>query len=118
MQDNLRKWGTGGLRRTSESEPFGDVIKGPTATRQERAIAPHPSLKPQAFLRRIVGAALPMGKGVILDPFMGSGSTIAAASAQGLHSIGVESDRSWFRMAAKAIPRLAALPSDRSPPRP
>ncbi len=114
VQDNLRKWRTGGLWRVSEFEPFGDVIPGPTATRQERAIAPHPSLKPQAFLRRIVRASLPMGKGVILDPFMGSGSTIAAATAQGLHSIGVESDRSWFRMAEKAIPRLAALTTDKA----
>lgn len=114
VQDNLRRWGTGGLWRISESEPFGDVIPGPTATRQERAIAPHPSLKPQAFLRRIVRASLPMGKGVILDPFMGSGSTIAAATAQGLQSFGIESDRSWFRMAEKAIPRLAAIPTDLS----
>ncbi len=113
VQDNLRKWGTGGLWRISESEPFGDVITGPPATRQERAIAPHPSLKPQAFLRRIVRASLPMGKGIILDPFMGSGSTIAAAMAQGVHSIGIESDRTWHRMAEEAIPRLAALVLDK-----
>jgi len=113
VQDNLRKWGTGGLLRVSESEPFGDVIPGPTATKLERAIAPHPSLKPQSFLRRIVRASLPMGKGRILDPFMGSGSTIAAATSQGLRSIGVESDSSWYRMAEKAIPQLAALTLDK-----
>lgn len=112
VQDNLRNWCTGGLGRISDLEPFGDVIPGPPATRQERAIAAHPSLKPQAFLRRIVRASLPMGKGVILDPFMGSGSTIAAATSQGLRSVGVESDRAWFRMAAKAIPQLAALTID------
>ncbi|MBI1795897.1 MAG: site-specific DNA-methyltransferase [Candidatus Eisenbacteria bacterium] len=112
VQDNLRRWGTGGLRRISAAEPFGDVIVGPPATRRERAIAPHPSLKPQAFLRRVVRASLPMGKGTILDPFMGSGSTIAAATAMGLASVGIESDRAWFRMAAGAVPRLAALTVD------
>ncbi len=45
VQDNLRKWKTGGWRRPSPTQPFGDVIKSsPTSTR-ERAIAPHPSLK-------------------------------------------------------------------------
>jgi len=50
-----------------------------------------------------------MGKGVILDPFMGSGSTIAAATALRLRSIGIESDKSWYIMAENAIPQLAAL---------
>ena len=46
---------------------------------------------------------------IVLDPFMGSGSTIAAASALGLTSIGIERDDGYFRLAAEAIPRLAAL---------
>jgi site-specific DNA-methyltransferase (adenine-specific) len=56
-----------------------------------------------------VRAALPLGKGLILDPFMGSGSTIAAASSLGLRSIGIELDAEYFRMAKGAISRLAAL---------
>src|SRR5437016_6669211 len=80
VQDNLRKWKTGGLRRISASEPFKDLITSSPARGHEREIAPHPSLKPQSFLRQIVRAALPFGQGVILDPFMGSGSTVAAAS--------------------------------------
>jgi site-specific DNA-methyltransferase (adenine-specific) len=75
----------------------------------EHAIAPHPSLKPQHFLRQIVRASLPLGEGVILDPFMGSGSTIAAAAACGLRSIGLEINPEYFEMAVSAIPRLAAL---------
>jgi site-specific DNA-methyltransferase (adenine-specific) len=46
---------------------------------------------------------------VILDPFMGAGSTIAAAKAVGLKSVGIEIDREYFAMAVKAIPELAAL---------
>jgi len=77
--------------------------------RGELDIAPHPSLKPQDFLRQIVKASLPLGDGVILDPFMGSGSTIAAASALGLNSIGLEVNPEFFKMATRAIPKLAAL---------
>jgi len=107
VQDNLRKWGTGGLRRVSGKNPFSDVIRSDVARNGEREIAPHPSLKPQAFMRQVVRAALPLGKGVILDPFMGSGSTVAAAAAVGYTSIGIEMDSAYFSVATKAIPALA-----------
>jgi DNA modification methylase len=111
VQDNLRKWKTGGFRRLSEERPFGDVIKsGPTPT-AERKLAPHPSLKPQSFLRMVVRAVLPLGEGLILDPFAGSGSTLAAANAQGLQSIGVESDWRYVKIAERAIPALTSLAS-------
>jgi site-specific DNA-methyltransferase (adenine-specific) len=113
VQDNLRKWGTGGLRRISGHEPFLDVIRSAPARNGEREIANHPSLKPQAFMRQLTRAALPLGKGVILDPFMGSGSTLAAAAAVGYSSIGVEKDSKYFAAASKAIPALARyVPKD------
>lgn len=109
VQDNLKKWGTGGLRRISEGEPFKDLIYSSPARGIERAIAPHPSLKPQHFLRQLVRASLPLGKGVVLDPFMGSGSTIAAAAACGLRSIGIEINPEFFAVAKNSIRQLAAL---------
>src|SRR5437660_5267668 len=112
VQDNLRKLKTGGLRRISDSEPFKDLIQSSPARGRERKIAPHPSLKPQNFLRQIVRAALPLGEGTILDPFMGSGSTIAAAAACGLKSIGLELRAEYFTIAKTAIPRLAELDGD------
>jgi site-specific DNA-methyltransferase (adenine-specific) len=109
VQDNLRKWQTGGLRRISSTEPFKDLIQSSPARKKERAIAAHPSLKPQSFLRQIVRASLPLGKGTILDPFMGSGSTLAAATSCGLKSIGLEVRKEYFEMAKTAIPLLAKL---------
>lgn len=109
VQDNLRKWKTGGLRRISANEPFRDLISCSPARGLEAEIAPHPSLKPQKLLRQLVKASLPLGEGIILDPFMGSGSTIAACAAMGLSSIGVERNREFFEMAQLAIPRLAEL---------
>ena len=70
VQDNLRKWKTGGLRRISETEPFRDMIISSPARGVERQIAPHPSLKPQHFLRQVVRASLPLRQGIILDPFV------------------------------------------------
>ncbi len=109
VQDNLRKWKTGGLRRISAEEPFKDLIHSSPARGLEREIAPHPSLKPQSFLRQIVRAAIPFDEGTILDPFMGSGSTIAAAAACGLRSVGLEINERYYQMAVRAIPQLAAF---------
>ncbi len=108
-QDNLRKWKTGGFRRPSADQPFGDVIRSNPTPRTERQIAPHPSLKPQQFLRCLVRAVLPLGEGIVLDPFAGSGSTLAAANAVGYHSIGLEKDPTYYQMALRAIPALATL---------
>ena len=68
VQDNLKKWKTGGFRRPSHEKPFGDVIASAPTRKNERGLAPHPSLKPQAFLRPLVHAVLPLGEGVVLDP--------------------------------------------------
>lgn len=109
VQDNLRKWGTGGFRRPSADKPFGDVIASAPTRAAERALAPHPSLKPQAFMRKLVRAALPLGTGIVCDPFAGSGSTLAAAEAVGYASIGIERDETYFAGARDAIPKLSKL---------
>ena len=112
VQDNLRRWGTGGLRRFSDERPFTDVIPSERTPRRERAIIDHPSLKPQRFMRQIVRAALPLAQGRVLDPFMGGGSTIAAAEVEAYTSVGVEIDPTYFALANRAIPVLAELYRD------
>ena len=109
VQDNLRRWQTGGFRRPSAEKPFGDVIRSSPTPRAERQIAPHPSLKPQGFLRHLIRAALPLGQGVVLDPFAGSGSTLAAANALGYASIGIERDPAFVKLAITAIAQLGSL---------
>jgi site-specific DNA-methyltransferase (adenine-specific) len=64
-----------------------------------------------------VQGVLPLGEGMVLDPFAGSGSTLAAAQAIGYRALGVERDRRYFDLATQAIPRLAALKVDAAPSR-
>jgi DNA modification methylase len=109
VQDNLRKWKTGGFRRPSRERPFGDVIESNPTRPSERRVAPHPSLKPQAFLRELVLGVLPLGEGTVLDPFAGSASTLAAAESVGYQSIGVEQDEHYFKIGCDALPALAAM---------
>jgi site-specific DNA-methyltransferase (adenine-specific) len=109
VQDSLRVHNTGGFRRISDERPFGDVISSQKTPKRERELAPHPSIKPQSFLRQVVRAALPMGQGIVLDPFAGSGSTLAAANAVGYASVGIESDPKYVKVAKRAIEKLGSL---------
>ena len=114
VQDNLRRWGTGGFRRPSAERPFGDVVASAPTNKAERKIASHPSLKPQEFLRAVVRGVLPLGEGVVLDPFAGSGSTLAAAETVGYASVGVEKDSAYFDLARRAIPELVSYKNGRN----
>jgi len=109
LSDCLREFQTGGLRRKADDKPFSDVILSERTPQSERNIVDHPSLKPQSFLRQVVYAALPLSEGIIVDPFMGSGSTVAAAEAVGLHSIGVERYLDYYKMGCMAIPKLGSV---------
>lgn len=113
VSDCLREYQTGGLRRLPDGRPFSDVILSERTPQKEREIAGHPSLKPQSLLRQIVYAALPLGVGIVADPFMGSGSTVAAAEAVGAACIGIERHREYYELACEAIPKLAGLQSTR-----
>jgi len=109
VSDCLREYQTGGLRRNGNGSPCVDLIASQRTPRQEREIADHPSLKPQSFLRRVVYMALPLGEGIVADPFAGSGSTVAAANAIGYRAIGVEKNIGYYELSKVAISRLEAI---------
>lgn len=108
---NLRKWGTGGLRMFDGGKPIPDLIPSFKTPREEKAISDHPSLKPQHLLRIFCRMLLPT-PGILLDPFMGSGSTIAACEALGIDSVGVELDEHYFKLVKSTVPKLAKLLPD------
>ena len=58
---------------------------------------------------QIVYTSLPLGEGIVLDPFMGSGSTASAATAVGYCSIGIDRVPDYFEMRRAAVPALAEI---------
>jgi site-specific DNA-methyltransferase (adenine-specific) len=121
LTENLAKWKTGGLRRESEDRPFTDLLEDGKTPKQETEIVKrshpgrekekeaHPNLKPQYLMRELCHAALPLQEGAILDPFMGSGSTVAAAHALEYDAVGIELDGTFYKMAQDAIPQLTEI---------
>jgi site-specific DNA-methyltransferase (adenine-specific) len=101
VAQNIRKWGTGGLRRVTTDSPLPDVIPSGKTPAAEEAVSDH--------LRILSRALLPEGAGVILDPFAGSGSTIAACEAVGYESVGVELDLHHFEQLPANIAILSNL---------
>lgn len=66
----------------------------------------HPAEKPEELIRWLIRTSGKAGKGaVILDPFMGSGTTGASAVLEGCQYIGFELDPNWVE---KAQQRIAA----------
>ena len=66
--------------------------------RQPERANTHPTVKPTDLMRYLCRLVTPPG-GVVLDPFMGSGSTGKAAKLEGLDFIGIERDPEYFKIA-------------------
>ena len=62
----------------------------------------HPTVKPTELMKYLCRLVTPKG-GVVLDPFMGSGSTGKAAIEEGLSFVGIEMDQDYFEIACARI---------------
>ncbi len=73
----------------------------------------HPAEKPVDLMRRIIRTS--GNAGLVLDPFMGSGTTVVAAQAEGVRAIGIEAEEKWCELAVKRLSQgglFAAEPSE------
>ena len=62
----------------------------------------HPTVKPTELMRYLCRLVTPPG-GVVLDPFMGSGSTGKAAALEGFRFIGIEREAEYLEIARQRI---------------
>ena len=62
----------------------------------------HPTVKPQELMKYLCRLVTPKG-GIVLDPFMGSGSTGMAAKDEGFDFIGIEKEQEYFEIAEARI---------------
>lgn len=97
----------GDFRLTFPSN-FWDDISIPFWSMPENT--PHPTQKPEKLLARIILASCPVG-GLVLDPFLGSGTTAVVAKKLGRKYVGIEANPEYCLFAAK---RLKMAEEDRS----
>jgi hypothetical protein len=86
-------------RGFSESDPMAAVMRH----------NPHPTVKPTDLMRYLCRLITPPG-GIVLDPFMGSGSTGKAAMAEGFRFIGIEREAEYIEIARARISAEAEKP--------
>lgn len=89
----------------------GEIASGktPDAPGGRRTAANnHPTVKPTDLMRYLCRLVTPAG-GVVLDPFMGSGSTLKAAELEGFSAIGIELSPDYIAIARRRIAADAPL---------
>jgi site-specific DNA-methyltransferase (adenine-specific) len=95
-------------RDTGSAARFFYCAKASKADRDEGNS--HPTVKPTELMRYLCRLVTPPG-GVVLDPFMGSGSTGKAAALEGFRFIGIEREAEYLEIARGRIqlPEQGAL---------
>ena len=93
--------------RRDDGQPFGMNTNQYRPDGSERKSIPprhnnHPTVKPLALMRYLCRLVTPPG-GIILDPFMGSGSTGVAAELEGFRFIGIDQDKEAFDIACRRV---------------
>ena len=78
------------------------LVQGKERLRNKNGRAAHPTQKPEEMLRRIIIASSNK-KGIVLDPFLGSGTTAKVAKSLGRNWIGIEKNRKYAELARKRI---------------
>ena len=107
-------YGKGLYSATPNRPPIGDTGSAARffytakASRDDRSGGNnHPTVKPTDLMRYLCRLVTPPG-GIVLDPFMGSGSTGKAAMLEGFRFVGIERDSEYHAIAERRIRHAAA----------
>ena len=101
-----------GLEAKTRGQEYGLNTGGSTPQQTPHKHEPqrnhHPTVKPTALMRYLCRLVTPPG-GVVLDPFMGSGSTGKAAILEGFRFIGIEREAEYCEIARARISSVSIL---------
>jgi len=107
-QDRMRRPALKRFLDENEGQVLGDVWNDlPSLSRASGEWEGYPTQKPTSLMRRILEASSEPGD-LVLDPFCGSGSTLAAAHAMGRRWIGLDASADAIAIASKRMMDLGA----------
>ena len=79
-----------------------DVWQGALTPKSEKTEGKHPTQKPEYLLERIILASTEE-EGLILDPFVGSGTTAVVAKRLGRRCIGIDNKAEYLEIAKRRL---------------
>lgn len=105
-QAETSQYGRGKKREEWIPHPLGakpkDVIEIPTTCNGMGEKTPHPTQKPEELLRKVILASSNEGD-IILDPFVGSGTTVVCAKQLGREWIGIDNKEEYLKWAVDRL---------------
>lgn len=103
------------MKAYNEGKQLGSVWEipvcgGPERLKNDEGKKLHPTQKPEALLERIIIASSNVGD-VVLDPFVGTGTTVTAAKWLHRHWIGIDQDPTYIEAARQRVEQMQPLPA-------
>ncbi|GEA77565.1 methyltransferase [Latilactobacillus sakei] len=90
------------MKELNHSSQMKDVWTTPTINNYERRFGRHPTQKPLSVIDRMVKASTDSGM-ILLDPFVGSGTTAVAGARNGIRTIGIDNSQDYLNIAIKRV---------------
>ena len=90
------------MKEFNNGKQMKDVWEGPLTPKREKSFGKHPTQKPLYVLERILLASTKKND-IVLDPFMGSGTTGVASKKLSRKFVGIEQDDNFIELSKKRI---------------
>lgn len=92
----------------NEGKVKHDFLESSVCPISEKKHGKHPTQKPLSILKELIQSVTNPGE-IVLDPFMGSGSTCVAAALLGRRYFGIELDKDYYEIAKARIKEIEEL---------
>lgn len=90
------------MKQLNNNKQMKDVWQGSLTKQSEKRMGKHPTQKPEYILERIILASTKENQ-LILDPFLGSGTTAVVSKRLKRKCIGIEQDKEYLNIALKRL---------------
>ncbi len=90
------------MKEINHDKQMKDVWEGPLTPKSEKVYGKHPTQKPLYLIERIIQASTKRGD-IILDPFVGSGTTCVAAKLLRRYAVGIDKSSNYLTIASERL---------------
>lgn len=93
------------MKEINNGKQMKDVWTTSTTKKSEKSFGKHPTQKPLEIMNKIILASTKEGD-IILDPFMGSGTTLVSAKRLGRRAIGIDLENEYIKIAIERLKNM------------